>query len=606
MKVILIDSGVDTNHPAIKSESIKHANTKLYMLNSMDTIGHGTAIAFILQQELWDSEIISYKLFEEDYYTGEDEIFSALCDIYDNYEDVGIIVLSSGTNYLKSRAKFEEICVALKEKGIILVAGYDNSGSVSYPAAFDSVIGVYWDKNVKGVHEFYYVENSSVEILGYAGNQKLPWKNGTYKYVAGSSFVVPHIACIIEKYQRCNPQCTIEDVRSMLKASSKKVFYVEKRDYNYQKRMKEKIENIHNAIVFPCNKEIEALIGNTDLLEFELVGIYDVKYSTKIYKKADEVIFCVCKNDMVIYEYNQIEWESDNFDTIIVGHLNIIKENFQLDYMEDILKKAYKHNKNVVSLDEIDCYEKYINKINKQENFAISLQMSQIETENNCMGSLYKIASPMLGVVGTGKQQGKYNVQLMLRRKLMRDGYSVGQLGTEPTAHLFGMDISWPVGYGSNINQGAYMEISCINKELFGLSEKEIIVIGIQSQTIPYDFGNLGFLTLHQENILIASNPDGVILCVNYDDEISYIKRTIAVLKNYYMTEVIAICVYPIHKELYWNINAKKSSRISKIEEEKIKENLRETHLPVFINGNEQEMEDLYSRCLAYFSGEEC
>ena len=61
--------------------------------------------------------------------------------------------------------------------------------------------------------------------------------------------------------------------------------------------------------------------------------------------------------------------------------------------------------------------------------------------------------------------------------------------------------------------------------------------MGIQSNTIPLKFGNIRFLTYHQQNALIAFNLYCCILCVNYNDDINYINRTIQVLKNYYLTE---------------------------------------------------------------------
>ena len=45
----------------------------------------------------------------------------------------------------------------------------------------------------------------------------------------------------------------------------------------------------------------------------------------------------------------------------------------------------------------------------------------------------------MLAIVGTSPSQGKYNLQLALRRRFLNDGYEIGQIGTEPTAQLFGM-----------------------------------------------------------------------------------------------------------------------------------------------------------------------
>lgn len=110
--------------------------------------------------------------------------------------------------------------------------------------------------------------------------------------------------------------------------------------------------------------------------------------------------------------------------------------------------------------------------------------------------------------------------------------------------------------------------------------------MGIQSNTIPLKFGNIRFLTYHQQNALIAFEPDCCILCVNYNDDINYINRTIQVLKNYYLTEVIAIVVFPFQKKYDWNISNTKTERITVENERNIKKVLSDKFcMKVYING---------------------
>ena len=118
-------------------------------------------------------------------------------------------------------------------------------------------------------------------------------------------------------------------------------------------------------------------------------------------------------------------------------------------------------------------------------------------------------------------------------------------------------------------------------------------------------FGNLGFLTPHQHNMLIALEPDCTILCVNCDDDELYIKRTLNVLENYYMTTVIAIVIFPFYRDRNWNVNNQLGSRIEKGQEEIIKKEFCEKYgVHSFVNGNKHDMDELYNTCISFFSND--
>ena len=52
-----------------------------------------------------------------------------------------------------------------------IISAYDNEGSISYPAAFNNAIGVSWNRLIRSVKQYYYIENSPVEILDMQGNK---------------------------------------------------------------------------------------------------------------------------------------------------------------------------------------------------------------------------------------------------------------------------------------------------------------------------------------------------------------------------------------------------------------------------------------------------
>ena len=46
------------------------------------------------------------------------------------------------------------------------------------------------------------------------------------------------------------------------------------------------------------------------------------------------------------------------------------------------------------------------------------------------------------------------------------------------------------------------------------LIDRDLIIIGTQSNLVPYTYGNTSMFPLLQRNILLGAQPDGVILCV--------------------------------------------------------------------------------------------
>lgn len=181
-------------------------------------------------------------------------------------------------------------------------------------------------------------------------------------------------------------------------------------------------------------------------------------------------------------------------------------------------------------------------------------------------GKLYCTGKPVLLFAGTGSRQGKFSLQLEMRDRFIKNGYCVGQIGTEPSSLLFGMDEVFPSGYGGNISLSAEDTISLLNLQIHNLEEKnpDIILVGTQSHILQYNMGNLAFYPLLNYYTLLASDPDGIILCVNYGDPFEYIKRCIGFLENFIDSKVLAIVVFPIEKDREWKIISQRKETLDK------------------------------------------
>jgi uncharacterized NAD-dependent epimerase/dehydratase family protein len=137
---------------------------------------------------------------------------------------------------------------------------------------------------------------------------------------------------------------------------------------------------------------------------------------------------------------------------------------------------------------------------------------------------------PVLGVFGTSASQGKFTLQLALRRALQQEGYRVGQIGTEHHARLFGLDLAFPMGYASPLSFPVEYYVPYLSGKARDICERRrphILLVGSQSGTIPYDVNESRTHALPSIAFLLGTRPDACILAVNSIDPEAYIRDTI-------------------------------------------------------------------------------
>ena len=599
--IVLIDSGVNSNHSMLKNCVTSGLNLTgqgdLY--DTEDKIGHGTAVYYLLHKFAPNAKILPLKIFDNEFSTDFERLVYALEYVYNNI-DCKIIHLSNGITYCDNIQYFYDICNKIREKNIIIVAAFNNGGAISYPAAFSNVIGVDWSKDCHRFSEYEYFEGSIINFRGIGTEVRVPWLGNAFNLVGGSSFATPYITALVYQY--------INDGLTDISMLCEKIKEKAKRHYVLEKHLEiGKMFSIESAVVFPFNKEIHSLLRFEDLLCFKIHKIYNSRYFGNTNKSITEATGGALVSDRIIYDYEKIDWESEYFDCFILGHTAEIKQVSGKNYIEEIIEKCIKYKKNLYCFDDLSSY---IDKI-KEETEEIKIFYPHIISGNvpkeNC-GKLRHIGKPVIGIFGTSPRQGKYTLQLTLRKRFMEDGYKVGQLGTEPTAPLFGFDACYPMGYSSAVHINGTDAISVINMLLGEIEDAnpDIILVGAQSQTIPLSTGNIGLYTLNNQELLLACEPDICLLCVNYNDEINYIKRTIQFIESYVETKVLALVLFPVERNLRWSVFG--NANIIICEEDLLKRKdilLAEVGLPVFLLGDDNNIEELYQQCLSFFDEDE-
>ena len=481
------------------------------------------------------------------------------------------------------------ICKRLYDKGVILVSAFDNEGAISYPAAFDCVIGVDGSDLCRKVDDFIFYEDKILNVAAKGGMQRVKWCEPDNIIVKGSSFACAHATNKIVNIYK-NGIKSFEEILEYFKSIAIQIIAYEEKE---EKVFEYKIDR---AVIFPFNKEMHNFVRYPELLDFKVMEVYDTKYSSNVGRKTTDVMIDKSVKEYCIKNIDDIKW--DLFDTLVIGHTEkllsyIGKENI----VDSLIKEAINRGKNIYSFDRIDKAEY------KNDNIYFPAVIDKYLPPLR-EGKLFYINKPVLGIFGTSSKQGKFTLQLELRKRLIDEGYQVGQLGTEPNALLFGLDCVYPVGYNRMVCLDEEEQIRYLNYKMNEIADgNDLIIVGSQSGTVPYEYKNTSYYTYEQVNFLMATHPDAVVLCINYYDEINYIRRSINVIEQLGECKVLGLVVFPMIPEQTWKGMYGKRRKIRGTEAEEIKTMIiRSTGKNAYILGDSNDMKELMNKIIGFFS----
>ncbi|WP_405130576.1 S8 family serine peptidase [Paenibacillus sp. FSL H8-0317] len=599
VKIGIIDSGVILSHPKVRCtkecEGLRIVIEKgeVSFDNFIeDQIGHGTAVTSIITRFAPNSSYFFFKIFDQELVCDYKKLLLTLYKIKESFQ-LDILHLSLGIVSSDIVPELKKIIDEIDRSGTIIVAAFDNSGSISYPAAFENVIGVDTSANVTADYDYEYIESSEVNIRAKGCNQKVAWKDPSQLILQGASFAAAYVTGFIAKIIETGAENRLQVLETLKEHA--KLIVNHGVENSYIKDFKQTMPEIKTAVTFPFNKEIHSIVCFSKLLSFELVDVYCSKYLGNIGRKTSALLKASCNKDYIVKNIESINW--DSFDTLILGHTDSISNRLGYDISKELIHHCIEKKKNIYAFDDISRH------LNFSKQIETSITFPQINKDMiplNRFGKLFEISKPVLGIFGTSSKQGKFTVQLTLREQLLKDGYHVGQLGTEPSSLLFGFDEVYPMGYNSTVNVSGYDAVQVINQLLrnIEITNPEIILVGSQSGTVPYATNNLSFYTTPQLEFLLGTCPDAVILCVNHNDEIGYIKRTIQTIESLISCNVIAIVVFPKELSQDYTLIEKKTRVRSEDFVELIKTQLNKK---VFRLDNAIEMNQVYEEVLNYF-----
>lgn len=541
--IIVLDTGVDMLHPAISCfqdiDCLRlDANGAGVTIDKTDDIGHGTAVIWLIKKRQPRVSILSLKIFDivdGNVCCSEDRLIDALNYIEKHYLSKIINISSSITAPIRMKG-LQAVTKRLADKGTVIVSAHHNNYSLSYPASFEWVIGVAIDSFRQRGDGFFVTRDIVVNIVDSINMFRVPWKDRGYETKVGSSFSCANVSAIAYSYIVNGALNTKEVLEHFRNNYPFEVSPPSTTDLNVPNF------TIKKAVVFPCNKEVHSLIRFSSELEFELVDVYDIRQSMNVGRSTSDIILDDKAKKYIVKNIDYIAW--DTFDTLVLGCVYaMISLVGNYSWLTKLINGALENGKNIYAFENID--EFVDKKVATGKVFYPQVHKSLLPPYRG--GRLAQTSVPVVGVFGTASRQGKFTLQMELRRELKKMGCKFGQIGTEPSALLFGIDYVFPMGYRSTVYLDEEDKVTYCNELVRKLSEanSDIILVGSQQNVVSETFENVCYSSIGTYGFLLGTKPDYAIIMLSYSNDNDYIRRTMNFLDSFSGTKTIAFVLSP-------------------------------------------------------------
>ena len=204
VKVAVIDTGIDRNHPELKGSILSSSNI-IDPMNPTAPQFHGTHVAGIIAAKKDNgiggygmdpnAKILSYDVFGGDMWTFDYTIANAILEAVD--QGANVINMSLGGSI--PSAILQEAVEKAIDRGVIVVAAAGNDGMdmPSYPASYEGVISVgsvNSDKKLSGFSTY----GASTDVVAPGEDIYAPsyvaTKETTFERLSGTSMASPAVA----------------------------------------------------------------------------------------------------------------------------------------------------------------------------------------------------------------------------------------------------------------------------------------------------------------------------------------------------------------------------------------------------------------------------
>jgi subtilisin family serine protease len=221
--VAIIDSGLETDHPALKGRVVEsvaveldaEGETRVVPDDVGDLFGHATACGGIILGLAPEVDLVSVRVLGADL-RGKGAAFAAGLEwAIERGVRVANLSLSSRSEALFGT--FHSIVDEAYFRNVALVSAANNVRAPSYPSLFSSVFSVAAHAE-PDPWRFYYNPQPPVEWGAWGVDVPVAWKDGGATVATGNSFAAPHIAGIAALVLAKHPTLTPFELKAVLAA----------------------------------------------------------------------------------------------------------------------------------------------------------------------------------------------------------------------------------------------------------------------------------------------------------------------------------------------------------------------------------------------------
>lgn len=274
---------------------------------------------------------------------------------------------------------------------------------------------------------------------------------------------------------------------------------------------------MERLIVFPFDNEFSPVLRHMNLLEnYKITALVTPKGWGFGSKDA-----CLVDggNPTGLEVSSDFESNLEHCDTVLFSDYRKL-----LDFSKSVFPKiimAIEHKRNIICTSPLEEQQK------KQlddlcQKSGVYFKHYYIETtpiSSISQQIILEINTPIICIAGICEKTNKFNVQLALRDRFLKEGYKVSQVGSKSWCELLGFHSFPSFMYSSSILESD--KVVMFNRYIKNIENEEkpdVIILGIPGGTIPFNnfltnrFGILAYMVSQ------AIVPDAVILCTLYEE----------------------------------------------------------------------------------------
>ena len=225
VRVAIIDSGVERDHPAIGGRLIASMLVEVdgedagvvEDESAADVVGHGTACAGIVHAIAPGAELVSVRVLGPNN-RAKGVAFAAAIEWVVG-QGIGVANLSLSSRSEPLAGLFHDLADRAYFANTLLICAANNVPGPSYPSLFASVVSVA-AHDVNDPTVWFYNPAPPVEFGAYGVDVDVAWRGGGRIHATGNSFAAPHLAGYAARIRAKHPAATPFEVKAILAATA--------------------------------------------------------------------------------------------------------------------------------------------------------------------------------------------------------------------------------------------------------------------------------------------------------------------------------------------------------------------------------------------------